>query len=252
MGESALTTNVSGANNTAVGANALNNTTVANNSGFGQGSGGSISTGADNTCIGFLAGNYENQLTTGGSSTVIGAYARTSAAGVSGEIAIGRYVLAQGASTATLGVNGSGVSIAIDNSTTTWSKHSDERLKENIEDCSAGLSFITKLRSITYNWKSKKDIPKEFENYYEDSDDPVHGDSSKTKQTNHGFIAQEVKEAIDKHPEIKNNGAIWSKSPDGIQKVSEGALVPMMVKAIQELSASNDDLKARIETLENA
>ena len=37
---------------------------------------------------------------------------------------------------------------------------------------------------------------------------------------------------------------------DGRQRLADGALVPMLVKSIQELSAQNADLLARIETLE--
>ena len=46
---------------------------------------------------------------------------------------------------------------------------------------------------------------------------------------------------------------------DGRQRVADGALVPMLVKSIQELSTKNDSLEtsntaliARIEALENA
>jgi hypothetical protein len=38
---------------------------------------------------------------------------------------------------------------------------------------------------------------------------------------------------------------------DSIQELAPTALVPMLVKAIQELSAKNDALEARIVTLES-
>ena len=66
-------------------------------------------------------------------------------------------------------------------------------------------------------------------------------------ETNHGFIAQEVKAVIDNHSEIKEGFGMWNQEEndtnDGRQRVAEGALVPMLVKAIQEL-------EARIATLE--
>ena len=37
---------------------------------------------------------------------------------------------------------------------------------------------------------------------------------------------------------------------DGRQRIAEGALVPMLVKSIQELSTKNDALEARIIALE--
>ena len=37
---------------------------------------------------------------------------------------------------------------------------------------------------------------------------------------------------------------------DGRQRIAESALIPVLVKAIQELSAENTALKARVTTLE--
>ena len=60
----------------------------------------------------------------------------------------------------------------------------------------------------------------------------------------HGFVAQEVKTAIDKYSDIKDGCELWSKSNvDGMEKVSPTALIPMLVKAIQELSAEVEKLK---------
>ena len=62
---------------------------------------------------------------------------------------------------------------------------------------------------------------------------------------NHGFIAQEVKEVIDNNSDIKEGFDMWKEDDtDGRQRIGEGALVPMLVKAIQELSA-------KVEVLEN-
>jgi len=219
------------------------------NTAMGHNAGYRVTTGTDNTFQGFYAGGYgTSYIDTGSQNTYIGAYSRSSGTSVTGEIAIGRYSLGQGGSTATLGISGTGIHIPLNGSTTSWSAHSDERLKENIVDSTAGLSFINDLRPITYNWKSKKDISDEFVNYYDDeSDEPVQG---QVKQTNHGFIAQEIKATIDAHPEIKEGHSIWRESPDGVQNVADGALIPMLVKSIQELSAQNAALTARIETLE--
>jgi hypothetical protein len=263
VGYNALTANTTGAINTAVGDSAgysnttglrnvwvgksagVNATTGTNNTALGVQALDGVTTGGDNVGIGYESGAYgTGTVTTGSSNTYVGAYARAGGGAVAGEIGIGRYCLSQGSSTATLGYNGTGVHIALNGTTTSWSAHSDERLKENIQDSTAGLSFINDLRPITYNWKSKKDISEDFVNYYDaDSDEPVQG---KVKQTNHGFIAQEVKAVIDAHPEIKEGHSIWRESPDGIQNLADGALIPMLVKAIQELSAEVETLKSQI------
>ena len=44
---------------------------------------------------------------------------------------------------------------------------------------------------------------------------------------------------------------MWTEdSSGGRQRIADGALVPILVKAIQELSAQNTALAARITTLE--
>ena len=47
---------------------------------------------------------------------------------------------------------------------------------------------------------------------------------------------------------------MWSQDggENGRQRLADGELIPMLTKAIQELSAKNDALEARIKTLEDA
>ena len=56
--------------------------------------------------------------------------------------------------------------------------------------------------------------------------------------------AKEVKQAIDNHEEISDGFKMWKLKEDGTQTVADGNLIPMLVKAVQELSA-------RVEELEN-
>ena len=55
-------------------------------------------------------------------------------------------------------------------------------------------------------------------------------------------MAQEIKQAIDNHPEIKET-SIWFEDCKGVQEVGKTALIPMLVKSIQELSAEIEKLK---------
>ena len=96
--------------------------------------------------------------------------------------------------------------------------------------------------------KKEKDVPVDMPDYKEGSDEPVRG--NEYGKTFHGFVAQEVKTVIDNHSEIKEGFGMWEEYADGIQAIAEGAVVSMLVKAIQELSAKNDALEARIATLE--
>ncbi|SVC98649.1 uncharacterized protein METZ01_LOCUS351503, partial [marine metagenome] len=61
---------------------------------------------------------------------------------------------------------------------------------------------------------------------------------------------QEVKAAIDQHSNIKDGFSMWDNDdPAGQQRVGETALIPMLVKSIQELSATVETLQSEIELL---
>jgi trimeric autotransporter adhesin len=132
---------------------------------------------------------------------------------------------------------------------TNWAGDSDERLKENIQTSSAGLSFINDLRPVTFDWKKKGEVDSSLASYKEGSDIRVRETDSLNK---HGFIAQEVKTALDNHSEVLGGSEIWQEdSVDGTQGLSLVALVPMLVKALQEADDKIDALTTRIAALES-
>jgi len=209
-------------------------------------SGSAITTGANNICIGFQAGSEGVNLTTGAKNILIGNFSNTSAVDVEQEIVIGYDIGGGGTNTVRIGTPGGSATLGLDGSDTSWAAASDERLKKDVATSTAGLSFIKDLRPITYKWKAKDAVANTLPQYDEDSTDPVYGSG----RTQHGFIAQEVKAAINSHSEIKNGFSMWVEDPNGTQQVAPAALVPILVKAIQELSAKNDALASRITVLE--
>ena len=60
----------------------------------------------------------------------------------------------------------------------------------------------------------------------------------------HGLIAQEVKEALD--AEGVTTFAGWDVGSDGIQSISREMFISPLIKAIQELKAEVDSLKAQL------
>ena len=80
-------------------------------------------------------------------------------------------------------------------------------------------------------------MPNTFNNYNADQTEAVHKDKM------YGFIAQEVKEALDKHNITDFNG--WTQDPDGLQGISYEMFVMTLVKAVQELSAKVTALEAK-------
>jgi hypothetical protein len=244
VGYDALQTCTTGEANTAVGAYTLDAVTTANNNtAIGKNAGGLITTGIQNTMLGQNSGD---RLVTGAYNVCVGAEADTSQTDAEGEIVIGRTVAGGGNNTVRFGQDTGKATLSLDGSDTSWAATSDVRLKENIKDSSAGLAFINDLRPITYNWRAKKDVPQDMSQYEEGSEKPANG--TIYGQQNHGFIAQEVKEAIDKHSDsVVENNHIWSVDPDGTQQIAFGNMMPMAIKAIQELSAQVEELKSNKE-----
>jgi len=112
----------------------------------------------------------------------------------------------------------------------THSLASDERLKKNIETTRDGyLEDLCKFRVVKYNWFNDDDTtPKDL-----------------------GLIAQEVEQIFPNL--VQDDQATISDDDDTLYKQLKITVLPfMLLKAIQELSAKNDALEARILTLESA
>ena len=124
------------------------------------------------------------------------------------------------------------------NTNNVWTRSSDERLKKDIltnTDC--GLDFINDLRTVTYKWKAPSERPETFTSYDATETEPSH------KEKMYGFIAQEVKAALDKHNITDFNG--WTELDDGEQGISYEMFVMPLVKAVQELSAKVTALEGK-------
>jgi trimeric autotransporter adhesin len=238
IGTQALLNNTSASHNTAVGRSALAaNTEASDNTAVGYSAGSAITTGTQNICIGASAGDA---LTTGDENIIIGYTAEASAVGATNQIVMGRGVVGNANTSFCFGEDTNDSAIAF--GATSITAPSDQRYKEEITDSTAGLSFINDLRPVTYKWKKEKDIPTTQRAYVEGSEKRVMND-----YINHGFIAQEVKTVIDAHSEIKNGFDMWKEDDlDGRQRLAPSALIPMLVKAIQELSAEVETLKSQI------
>ena len=212
---------------------------------MGHNAGNSIGSGSNNICLGYQAGTNTVALSTGDNNVVIGRNAHTSANSASNQIVIGQDVAGNADNSFCFGAASTDSAIAF--GATSISAPSDVRMKRNIKDSGAGLSFINDLRPVTFEWKKEKDIPEELNSHIANSEKVYKND-----KVNHGFIAQEVKECIDSHSEIKNGFDMWSKDDsDGRQRVAENALVPVLVKAVQELTAKVEELETKLNNKES-
>jgi hypothetical protein len=204
----------------------------------GYGSGGGVTIGDNNTMVGHNTGT---NLTTGTGNTLIGRLANVNAGDDFDQIVIGNDVRGQADTTVTIG-NGAGKIWNAYTVSATWTQVSDSRLKTNVQDDSLGLSFINRLRPVKFNWKASPDI---------DPSLPYYNEVNKRDTTTviHGLIAQEVKAALDAEGCSTFNG--WDAgNEDTVQAISREMFISPLIKAIQELTAANEALTARIAALE--
>jgi hypothetical protein len=110
---------------------------------------------------------------------------------------------------------------------------SDARLKKNIADLTSGLDTINALRPVTFNWQ---------ENFCKEENDKIL----------YGFIAQETQAVDENLVEGFGVGQAYygdSENPTVVEdplRVNEKFIIPILVKAIQELNAKVTALEAQL------
>ncbi len=112
---------------------------------------------------------------------------------------------------------------------------SDSRLKQNVLNLDKGLSAINSLRPVSFNW--------------------IDGFCDEEKNTLYGFLAQEVK-TVDSNliGQFGVNGSvqIGDTTIEETLRVNEKFITPILVKAVQELSAKIEVLETKITTMEDS
>jgi hypothetical protein len=234
IGFEALKLNLTGASNTAVGHQALEFNLAASNTAVGAASLLLNTTGASNTACGggTLAANL-----IGSSNAALGSNALLVSTS-DGNTAVGATAL----STLTTGSNNTGVgfnaqpstatvsnTITLGNSSiatlrcqvTTITALSDQRDKKDIVDIPAGLDFVQALRPVAFMWNMR--------------------DGGKIDVPEFGFIAQEL-QAAQETTGITVPNLVSLENPERLE-ASQSTLLPVLVKAIQELKAELDALK---------
>ena len=123
-----------------------------------------------------------------------------------------------------------------------WTIASDKRDKTDVEDLSIGLDFVKQLKPKTYRWDKRSLYSKD------QSIDP--DGSYKADQLDVGFLAQDV-DALEKSlgfNDTDKKNLISSVSEDGqMYGLKYSKFVPMLVNAVQELSAEVEQLKSQID-----
>ena len=185
------------------------------NVGIGYGAGESVTTGDSNICIGHLAGGTYTvggggtvaQIGTGFNNIMLGFKCSPSTANATDEITLGN------AFHSNLRCNDTSISTL-----------SDARDKTDIVDSTYGVEWLKGVKVRKYKWQSREG-------------------NGKDGLTRLGFIAQELQEACGDCNAILD--IVQQNNPDKLE-VKMGNLVPILTKAIQELTARIEDLEAQI------
>jgi hypothetical protein len=212
IGSAALRFSAAGAGNIGIGTQAMDNTEGTYNVAIGYNAGrdiGSTGSGGDNNTV---VGPYAavSSLTTGSANIVIGYQAAPSSTSVSNTITFGN------SSITTLRCQ-----------VTTITSLSDARDKKDIQNIPAGLSFINRLRPVSFVWNMR--------------------DGGKVGVPEFGFIAQELQQ-VQKDAGITVPNLVMDDNPDKLE-AGASTLIPVLVKAIQELSAELKVVKAELAAL---
>jgi len=152
---------------------------------------------------------------------------------------------------------------------------SDIRLKRDIQESNLGLSFINRLKPISYKWKESKHKPVLEEKieiidtnredkreqvvmmpkiigYDENGGEIIETTAEEGLRNHYGFIAQEVKEALDLEG-VGDSFAGWvlddHLDPESRQNLRYSEFISPLTKAVQELSDMVESLQQEINTL---
>ncbi|MES2776412.1 MAG: tail fiber domain-containing protein [Bacteroidota bacterium] len=272
-GFGSLQVNTTGSSNTAVGGYSLNSNTIGfKNTASGFFALSSNTTGAYNTAMGNDAlGNSA----TGNNNTAVGNSALLNLAGGFQNIAIGFNSGVHPAApdifnTISIGndgmLNGFQNQVILGNNSTlfiggkvNWGVVSDARIKNTVTEDVKGLSFISRLRPVTYHISSKAMTA--ITGNEETPDFPGKYDGEKVKYT--GFVAQEVEQAA-KASDYDFSGIDAPRNRWGLYTIRYAEFVVPLVKAMQEQQKlienkqmqiedkqkQIDELKARLEKIE--
>lgn len=246
-GSQALIYNTTGILNTATGVSALlNNNTGQSNTGIGAIALLNNTTGNNNVAVGVGAGNAANPS----NSTFIGTAADATTT-VDNSTALGYGATVWGNNQVRIG-NTAVTSIG---GQVGWTTFSDGRYKENINQNVPGLVFMEKLIPITYtvntngidsklavNKPSSNDKAAKAMAAQPPSAEEQKSKAGRAKIVYTGFEAQKVEEAA-KKINYDFSGVDVPKNKEDLYGLRYETFIPSMVKAIQELSAENKELK---------
>jgi hypothetical protein len=260
IGKDALNTITTGLVNTAVGDGSMGLVTTGNaNSAFGAGalgglttgtwnigigpqSGQTLDSGSENVFVGYQAGYGDFANPPGNQNTCIGTMAGFNMSGSqyntyigwnagfntttgNNNVCLGNYSDAATATSSNSITLGNSLNTILRCAVTSITSLSDARDKKDVKELGAGLDFVKGLKPVEFVWddrdeKGRHDV-KDF-----------------------GFIAQDLKKSQEDAGLAETLKLVYEENPEKLE-ASYGKLVPILVKAIQDLSKEIEILKSK-------
>jgi trimeric autotransporter adhesin len=243
IGDASTMPLVSGGSNIGIGFNSLVSlTSGTGNLGIGESTGLNVDTSSLNTFLGHSAGSAINASSTGNNNTAIGALAGYdvlgsdntllgyNAGGMNSVSGSNNILIGFQSTTAALNSNNS---ITLGNSSntvlrcavTSITSLSDARDKKDVKELGAGLNFVKGLKPVEFVWDDRNE-------------------EGKHDIKDFGFIAQDLKKSQDDAELAETLKLVYEENPEKLE-ASYGKLIPILVKAIQDLSAKVEALEAK-------
>lgn len=223
VGAEAMQYGSAGVGNTVVGANAMTANNGNYNAVFGRYALNSAGNSTSNSVFGC---NAVSNLQSGSSNTILG-YQAGSAAEVLNNVTL-------------IGANAQPSNSIVDNEVTIGDENvtalraavtsitslSDARDKKDIAALPWGLDFVKTLKPVKFTWNTRS--------------------GKKVDVKDSGFIAQDLLASETDADAKEHLKLVLDTNPEKLE-ASAGRLMPVLVKAIQELAAQVEDLKAQLE-----
>lgn len=281
-GYQSLTANTTGTGNTGTGNYTVYaNTTGSSNSGFGGSAIQNNTTGNSNSACGYVAmmqnttGNSNSAFgaqslfsnVTGSNNTAVGYNADVSTSNLSNATVIGANAICNASNKVRIGNS----SVSVIEGQVAFTSVSDARFKTQIQENVPGLSFIMKLKPVTYHFDTRK-----YERFVGQADSNIQkhaADFAAAEQILHtGFLAQDVEKAA-QEAGFDFSGIHKPQSEKDNYSLAYAEFTVPLVKAVQEqqqtiaalqqakttLEKSNTEMRtqlaelvARMQALENA
>lgn len=156
----------------------------------------------------FIGSSTASTLTfTGTNNTAIGYAAEPASAGVSNTVTLGNNAIT-----------------TLRAAVTSITSLSDARDKTNVQGLTTGIQFVKDLKPVTFQWQYRE------------------GNPTKDGTVDSGFLAQDLKETQGQH-NADYLGLVNTDNPNRFE-ATPGKLIPVLVKALQELTEAHEKLRA--------